>query len=29
LTKEQLQQKRDIDPWDGTYPQTVEADAAR
>lgn len=29
LTKDQLQQKRDIDPWDGSYSQVLEEDATQ
>jgi PRC-barrel domain len=29
LTKEELQRKRDIDPWDGVYSQGLDEDAAR
>jgi hypothetical protein len=29
MTKEQLQTKRDIDPWDGIYTQTLDENAAQ
>lgn len=29
LTKEELQQKRDIDPWDGTYSQLLDNETAQ
>jgi hypothetical protein len=29
LTKEQLQQRRDIDPWDGTYSQVLNDSTSR